>query len=86
MNTGVNFQMLCGDCGSLGIKIENPERASREAVVYCADCGAQRGTMGALRDLAVRTETLTVLPIKGTGAHNKIHERYRGATYRATEP
>jgi hypothetical protein len=65
MNTGVNFQMLCGDCGSLGIKIENPERASREAVVYCADCGAQRGTMGALRDLAVRTETLTVLPIKG---------------------
>jgi len=22
MNTGVNFQMLCGDCGSLGIKIE----------------------------------------------------------------
>ena len=64
MNTGVDFQMVCTNCGSLGIKIENPERASREAVVYCVDCGASRGTMGALRDLAVRPDAHAVLPTK----------------------
>ena len=55
MNTCAEFQMVCGECGSLTIKIENPESASREAIVYCGHCGASRGTMGGLRDLAVRT-------------------------------
>ena len=54
MNINVEFQMACDDCGSLTIKIENPEGASRETVVYCGHCGASRGTMGALRDLADR--------------------------------
>ena len=54
MNINVEFQMVCDDCGSLTIKIENPEGASRETVVYCGHCGASRGTMGALRDLADR--------------------------------
>src|ERR1700676_2238181 len=49
-----DFQMVCGDCGSLEIKIENPEGASRDAIVYCGHCGASRGTTGALRDLAAR--------------------------------
>ena len=52
MNINVEFQMVCDDCGSLTIKIENPEGASRETVVYCGHCGASRGTMGVLRDLA----------------------------------
>lgn len=52
MNNGVGFQMVCGGCGSLQIKIENPERASRKAIVYCGRCGVSRGTVGALRDLA----------------------------------
>jgi hypothetical protein len=56
MNISVDFQVVCGDCGSLGIRIENPENASREAIVYCGDCGAPRGTVGALRDLAVRPD------------------------------
>jgi hypothetical protein len=48
------FQMVCCDCGSLAIKIEDPVGASRETIVHCGECGASRGTMGALRDLAVR--------------------------------
>ena len=64
MNTNVGFQAVCDDCGSLAVRIENPERASREATVYCGDCGASRGTMGALRDLAVRPGALALLPTK----------------------
>jgi len=63
MNISFDFQVVCGDCGSLGIKIENPESASREAIVYCGDCGARRGTVGALRDLAVRPDA-QVLPAR----------------------
>ena len=54
MNTNVEFQMVCHDCGSLTIKIENSEGASRNTLLYCGRCGASRGTMGALRDLADR--------------------------------
>ena len=55
MRTDASFQMVCGKCGGLKIKIENPEVASRDEIVYCGNCGTSRGTMGALRDL-----TLTV--------------------------
>jgi len=64
MNTCAEFQMVCVECGSLTIKIENPESASREAIVYCGHCGASRGTMGALRDLAVRTTPHPLLPTR----------------------
>jgi hypothetical protein len=64
MNTDADFQMVCGNCGSLGIKIENPGQASREAIVYCGDCGASRGTIGALRDLAIRPAAHAELPMK----------------------
>lgn len=64
MNTGIDFQIICGDCGSLAVKIENPESPSREAIVYCGDCGASRGTMGALRDMAVRPDALALLSPK----------------------
>jgi hypothetical protein len=63
MNNNVEFQMVCGDCGGLAIKIENPISASRETIVCCGDCGASRGTMGALRDLAVRPDA-HVLPTR----------------------
>ena len=43
MNINVEFQMVCDDCRSLTIKIENPEGASRETVVYCGRCGAHEG-------------------------------------------
>jgi hypothetical protein len=63
MHTGVDFQIFCGDCGSLAIRIENPESASRETIVYCGDCDAPRGTVGGLRDLAVRPDA-HVLPMR----------------------
>jgi len=49
------FQMVCANCGSLTIKIDNPVVASPETVVICGDCGSSRGTVGALRDLATRS-------------------------------
>ena len=51
------FQIVCISCGGLAIKIEDPVKAPREATVYCGDCGAARGTVGALRDLAVQTNS-----------------------------
>jgi len=56
MKNDFEFQMVCADCGSLAIKIDNPTSATRETVVYCGDCGGSRGTVGALRDLAVRPD------------------------------
>jgi hypothetical protein len=61
MNSNVEFQMVCGDRGSLALKIENPVTASRKTIVYCGECGASRGTVGALKDLAVRPDA-RVLP------------------------
>src|SRR5579871_5326738 len=49
----IGFRIVC-TCGCLSIRIEEPLKASREAIVYCGDCGASRGTVGALRDLAVQ--------------------------------
>ena len=63
MKTGIDFQIVCGKCGGLAVKIENPERASRETIVYCGDCGASRGTVGGLRDLAVLPKAHDVLPL-----------------------
>jgi hypothetical protein len=54
MSNDVDFQIVCSGCGCLAIRIEEPLKASREATVYCGDCGTARGTVGALRDLAVR--------------------------------
>jgi len=56
MNSDPEFQMICGDCGNITIKIENPISASRETIVHCGECGASRGTIGALRDLAERPD------------------------------
>jgi hypothetical protein len=60
----IDFQMVCDDCGSLAIRIENPENALREEIVHCGDCGAERGTMGALRDLASRQNAQAVPPAR----------------------
>jgi len=58
MNDDAEFQMVCRGCGTLGIKIERPVDASPETVVTCTNCGTSRGTIGALRDLATRLQTL----------------------------
>jgi hypothetical protein len=74
MNTSADFQMVCGNCGSLEIKIENPERALRGSIVYCSNCGVSRGTMGALKDLAVRPEA-HLLPTKQRVPVSKSHSK-----------
>ena len=63
MKTGIDFQIVCSKCGGLAVKIENPRRASRETIVCCGDCGASRGTMGGLRNLAVLAKAHDVLPL-----------------------
>jgi hypothetical protein len=57
-----HFQIVCTTCGCLSIKIEEPLKSSREAIVQCGDCGAPRGTVGALRDLAVQGYPSAVFP------------------------
>src|SRR5271155_4120749 len=54
MKDDVGFQIVCTNCGCLSIRIEEPLKATREAMVYCGDCGTSRGTLGSLRDLSVR--------------------------------
>jgi hypothetical protein len=54
MSNDDSFQIVCTNCGCLSIKIEEPHKAMREALVYCGDCGISRGTVGALRDLSAR--------------------------------
>ena len=49
-----SFKVVCEDCGSLSIKLENPERAPGNAQIRCSGCGAVRGTLADLRDLARR--------------------------------
>ena len=62
MNNKLEFQIVCTGCGCLAIRIEDPVNASREATIYCGDCGASRGTVGALRDLAVQANAEAALP------------------------
>jgi hypothetical protein len=59
MNSDVGFQLVCRDCGALGIKIESPGDASPETVVRCSNCGNSRGSIGALRELATRLQALS---------------------------
>ena len=63
MINNIVFQIACADCGSLAIRINNPASASRNTIVCCGECGASRGAMGALRDLAVRPDA-HVLPAR----------------------
>jgi hypothetical protein len=87
MNHDVGFQIACTNCGCLSIRIEEPLKATRDAIVYCGDCGNSRGTVGALRDLSVRQHSdivfsrPTVSPVNGPAAPdmkpiNAISKRY----------
>jgi hypothetical protein len=67
------FQIVCTNCGCLSIKIEEPHKAVREALVYCGDCGTSRGTVGALRDLSVRRYSDIVFSTPPTVPHVNGH-------------
>jgi hypothetical protein len=46
------FKIVCVECGSLTIKIANPDRAPLTTVISCARCDAPRGTVEQLHALA----------------------------------
>jgi hypothetical protein len=82
MTNDIGFQVVCTNCGCLSIKIEEPLKSSRGAIVYCGDCGASRGTVGALRDLAVQRCPSVVFPTPSSAlsADNHIADEPQPAT------
>jgi len=76
VNNEIGFRIVC-TCGCLSIRIEEPLKASREAIVYCGDCGASRGTVGALRDLAVQRhpEVIPLTPSTVSSVHSSDDRR-----------
>jgi ribosomal protein L37E len=52
------FKFVCERCGSLSIKVADPVTSPLTTVVECARCGAVRGTLGELHDLARRSSDL----------------------------
>jgi hypothetical protein len=54
MDIAPAFHLVCASCDALGIVIENDaESASLATPIRCRNCGAVRGTLGGLRDLAL---------------------------------
>jgi hypothetical protein len=49
------FSIVCAECGSLSIKIVDPATAPDTTLVHCGRCGAIRGTLADLHDLARRS-------------------------------
>jgi hypothetical protein len=48
------FQLVCAGCDALGIMIENDAESAPSATpIRCRGCGAVRGTLGGLRNLAL---------------------------------
>jgi hypothetical protein len=46
------FKIVCSVCGSLSIKATDPASALSDAIVECGRCGAVRGTLADLHELA----------------------------------
>jgi hypothetical protein len=52
MNVLPEFQLICINCDYLGITLDFPEDAPPSTQIRCSACGAPRGTLGELRNLA----------------------------------
>jgi ribosomal protein S27E len=52
------FKIVCNDCGSLTIKVADPVNAPGATPVQCGRCGAIRGTLADLHDLALRSRDI----------------------------
>jgi hypothetical protein len=67
----MSFQLVCIECGSIGVVIDHGELAPPSAIIRCSHCSAARGTLGELRSLALsdRRDLFDVGPgINATGA------------------
>lgn len=53
MKAGHQYQAICESCSSIGIHFESGEGAPASMQISCRRCGAPRGTLGALRQLAL---------------------------------
>ena len=53
-NAWPGFKTVCQECGSLSIKVADPINAPGATPVQCGRCGAVRGTLEELHDLARR--------------------------------
>ena len=73
MSNHVDFQIVCATCGCLSIRIEEPLKSSGKATVFCGDCGSSRGTMGALRDLAIQLHPNIVFPTQSSALPEEQH-------------
>jgi ribosomal protein S27E len=51
-NSPSAFEVVCVNCDALGIVFDCPEDAPSSTLITCRHCGAPRGTLGALRNLA----------------------------------
>jgi ribosomal protein S27E len=49
-----HFQIICINCDAIGIVLDHPQDAPPSTPIKCRHCGAPRGTLGDLRDLAIR--------------------------------
>jgi uncharacterized Zn finger protein len=48
------FKMVCDECGSLSIRVADLVHAPLTTLIQCGRCGAVRGTLSELHDLARR--------------------------------
>jgi hypothetical protein len=53
MRTSSRFQLICINCDALGIVLDYPDNAPSSTQIKCQACEAPRGTIGALRNLAL---------------------------------
>jgi hypothetical protein len=47
------FQLVCVECGCVGVVIDDPELAPPSTIVKCSHCASARGTLGELRRLSL---------------------------------
>jgi hypothetical protein len=54
MSLPLAFQLVCASCDALGVVFDQDgEGAPPSTLIRCRDCGAVRGTLGDLRNLAL---------------------------------
>jgi hypothetical protein len=53
MSNRLPFQLVCIDCDTLGIALDYAEGAPLSTPIKCRGCNGFRGTLGALRSLAL---------------------------------